>query len=325
MLSFLGIALGIALLIAGGALLVRGACQIASRLGVTPMVIGLTIVGFGTSAPELVVNVVGSLDGQTGLAFGNVVGSNISNLSLVLGAAALFRAMTIQGSLVLREVPLLLLATTSMMVMALDGVLDGTAAVLSRSDALVLLLLFGIFLYITVLDFLRSPTRDSLLDSIEDSPLVVAPAPGRFAWLQVVAGLVLLFIGGETTIGSALSLAAQLGIAPTVVGLFVVAVGTSMPELVTSVVAALRGESDLALGNVVGSNLFNSLLVLPSSAVIAPISIPASALLDLGLSWLLAALLIPLFLLGRARLGRVVGALLLLGYAAYAAIRITLA
>ena len=323
MVSLLGLLLGLVLLIAGGTLLVRGASQIASRLGVSPMVVGLTIVGFGTSAPELVVNVIGALRGETGLAFGNVVGSNISNLSLVLGAAALFQVMTIRSELVLREVPLLLLATTAITVMALDTVLDGGTATLSRSDSIVLLLLFGIFLYITALDFMRTRRRDVIVGQVAENPVVAAPPPGRYGWAQSVAGFALLFVGGEATIRNGVVLAEVLGVAPTLVGLFLVAVGTSMPELVTSIIAAVRGESDLALGNVIGSNIFNALFVLPVSGIVAPVVIPAGGVVDLLFSWALAGVMIPLFLLGHARLGRGSGVLLLLAYGAYAAFRIT--
>ena len=272
--------------------------------------------------PELFVNILGAIRGETGLAFGNVVGSNISNLSLVLGAAALFRAITIQSDLVLREVPLLLLATTATTAMALDGVLDGSAPLLSRTDSLVLLLLFGVFVYITLLDLLRAPKRDPLLQDIEESLEITVPEPGRFGWALALAGIVTLFVGGEMTISSGTALADLFGVSPTIVGLFVVAVGTSMPELVTSVIAAMRGESDLALGNVVGSNIFNTLLVLPVSGLFTPIAIPAGGLADLALSWALAAALIPLFLFGKAQLSRRAGAVAVLLYFAYAGLRI---
>lgn len=324
LLSVLGVILGVILLVGGGTLLVRGASQIASTMGVSPMVIGLTIVGFGTSSPELVVNVVGALDGQTDLAFGNVVGSNISNLSLVLGSAALFQAISIRGELVLREVPLLLLATTCITVMSLDGVLDGGQSQLGRSDAIVLLLIFGIFLYVTVLDFLRTRKEDALIESLTEITPDPTPSSSRLCWVQAFAGFVLLGIGGNVTITQGVNLAEILGVAPTIIGLFVVAIGTSMPELVTSIIAALRGEADLALGNVIGSNLFNSLLVLPVSALIAPVIIPQGGVSDLILSWVLAALLIPVFLVGKAKLGRVIGIFLLCTYGAYAFMRISM-
>jgi cation:H+ antiporter len=325
MLSFVGIASGIVLLIAGGGLLVRGASEIAEGFGVSPMIVGLTIVGFGTSAPELVVNVVGALEGATGLAFGNVVGSNISNLGLVLGAAAIMSPIAIRGEVVRRELPLLLLATTMMTVLALDGPLEGSPAVLGRTDAIVLMLMFCIFLYITALDLLRVRRKDPLLADIEDSPIVITPKKGRLCWLMILAGFVLLFFGGELTVRYGVAFAGQLGIPTTVVGLFVVAVGTSMPELVTSIIAAVRRESDLALGNVIGSNTFNSLMVLPASGVIAQIPVPRGGVSDLVVSWLLAAALIPLFFFGKAYLGRISGLLFLLVYFGYATYRIVTA
>ena len=155
MLSFIGILAGLVLLLLGGAALVSGASQLAARLGVSPMIVGLTIVGFGTSSPELVINVVGALQGESALAFGNVVGSNISNLALVLGAAAFLQKIEIQGTVIRRELPLLLLVTTIMTVMALDNVLAGETPKIDASDGIVLMLLFGIFVYITVQDVMR--------------------------------------------------------------------------------------------------------------------------------------------------------------------------
>ena len=325
MLSFVGIASGIALLILGGALLVRGASDIAAGFGVSPMIVGLTIVGFGTSSPELVVNVVGALQGETGLAFGNVIGSNISNLGLVLGAAAIMSPIMIQGEVVRRELPLLLLATTMMTVLALDGPLEGAPAVLGRTDAIVLMLMFCIFLYITGLDLLRVRRKDTLFEEIVESSVVRAPHKTRLSWVMVLAGFVMLFFGGELTVRNGVAFAGQLGISTTVVGLFVVAIGTSMPELVTSIIAAKRGESDLALGNVIGSNIFNSLMVLPVSGVIAQIPVPKGGISDLVVSWLLAAALIPLFFFGKAYLGRISGSAFLFVYFGYAAYRIAAA
>jgi cation:H+ antiporter len=322
MITFVGIAFGVVLLIGGGVLLVRGASEIAASFGISPMVVGLTIVGFGTSSPELVINLFGAFKGETELAFGNVIGSNISNLGLVLGAAAIISPIAIRGELVRRELPLLLLATTMITVMALDSSLEGMPAALGRIDAIVLMLMFCIFIYITALDLMRSRRKDPLLVDIKESPIVVTPKNGRFSWLLVVGGFVLLFVGGEMTVRNAVAFANQIGISTTVVGLFVVAVGTSMPELVTSIVAAMRRESDLALGNVIGSNIFNSLLVLPASGVIVQIPLPRGGVSDLVVSWLLTAALIPIFFFGKAYLGRVSGFALLLVYFGYAAVRI---
>ena len=318
MISVALLLLGLFLLLAGGALLVRGASEIAANAGISPLVIGLTVVGFGTSAPELVVNTIGAATGQTDLAFGNVVGSNISNLALVLGTVALIMPITIQSSLVRRELPLLLLGTTIMTVMALDTLLEGGLPAISRSDAVILLLLFGIFIYTNVLDLLQQKAEDPLFREVGDYPLLATQAAGRMPWLFVVTGVVLLFLGGKWTIDSAADIATGFGIPATVVGIYVLAIGTSMPELVTSIIAAVRKEPDLALGNVIGSNLFNALVVLPVSALVAPITIPAGGVGDLVMSWALAAFLVPVFFLGRAALGRVSGAALLLVYVAYA-------
>jgi cation:H+ antiporter len=322
MLEFAGVALGILLLLAGGTLVVRGASEIAERLGVSPMIVGLTIVGFGTSAPELVVNVLGAINGETALAFGNVAGSNVANLGVVLGLAALIAPITIQGDLVRREVPLLLLGTTVLTVMALDGPLEGATPLIDRIDSIVLLLLFGVFIYITAMDVIRAQESDKLLlDLAERSSLTTLPK-GHLSWIMLAVGGAMLFIGGELTVRNGSSLAEGFGISPAIIGLFVVAVGTSMPELVTSIVAALRGESDLALGNVVGSNIFNALFVLPISGLIAPIPIPDGGIGDLAVSWVFAALLIYFFVVGRARLGRPAGALFVAAYFAYATYRI---
>ena len=322
MIDLLGIVLGLVLLIVGGGALVSGASQIAARFGISPLIIGLTIVGFGTSAPELVVNIIGGLRGESGLAFGNVVGSNISNLALVLGAAAILQAINIEGSVVRREVPLLLLVTTIMTVMALDTVLEGGKPQIDRSDAIVLILLFAIFVYITVQDVMLSKKKDVLIDEIDSNPLVQTEAVSRFHWIYVIAGFALLLVGGEMTVRNSVAFAERLGVSTAIVGLFVVAVGTSMPELITSIIAAWRKESDLALGNILGSNVFNSLIVLPAGALAGTVVVPRGGIQDLVVSWLLAAMLIPIFLFGRARLGRTTGVLLLTAYFTYAVLRV---
>ena len=324
MLSAITLIVGLVLLVGGGALLVRGASDIATSLGISPLVVGLTVVGFGTSSPELVVNVIGAARGATDLAFGNVVGSNISNLALVLGAAALMAPIRIQSALVRRELPLLLLATTIMTVMALDGLLEGRTPMISRSDSIVLLLLFGIFLYTNVLDFVQTRQQDPLLLEMGDYPLVDMDVVSRWRWPLTIGGIALLYVGGQLTVDGAIDLAEAVGISATAVGLFVVAIGTSLPELVTSIIAAVRKEADLALGNVIGSNLFNSLVVLPASGLVASVPIPEDGVSDLVMSWALAAFLVPVFFLGKGHLGRSIGVLLLFVYASYAAWRLGL-
>ena len=322
MLSMLGVCLGLLLLIGGGTLLVRGASEIAEKLGISPMIVGLTIVGFGTSAPELVVNAMAAVRGETALAFGNVIGSNISNLGLILGIAAILVPIHLRGVLVRREVPLLLLATTMITVMALDGPLEGERSAVGHIDSIILILMFCIFIYITAMDYIRSKASDQLLFDIEQHPRIATAADGRVSWLLILAGFALLFTGGELTVRNGVALAELFGVSSTVVGLFVVAIGTSMPELVTTIIAALRRESDLALGNIIGSNIFNSLFVLPVSGLIAAIPTPPGGITDLVVSWLFAATLIPIFVFRNATLGRAMGVVFVLVYLAYATFRV---
>lgn len=314
------IALGLGLLLVGGTSLIRGASAVAARTGVPPLIIGLTVVAFGTSTPELMVTVLGALEGQSQIAYGNVVGSNIANLGLVLGCAALVTPVLIQGQVIRREVPLLLLGTSVLVVMSLDNVLRGASAMLDRADGLILILLFGIFIYVTVGD-VRRQRQDPLVTSAELLPFSLKVN----GWLRdlafVLAGILALAVGGEVTLSSGAELADVLGVAPAVIGLFIIAIGTSLPELVTSIVAAFKKEPDLCVGNVVGSNLVNGLFILPLGAVLHPIPIPDHGLTDLVVSLAFTVFLIPVFFIGQRRLGRPVGTLLLIGYGAYLIIR----
>jgi cation:H+ antiporter len=312
---------GIAMLLGGGTMLVQGASRIASGFGVSPMIVGLTVVAFGTSSPELVVNIVGALDGQSEIAFGNIVGSNIANLGLVLGAAALIAPITLQGQLILRELPLLLLATCVLVILALDQQLRSSTAVLDRSDGLVLLCLFTIFIYVSVRDVIRQ-RKDPLMVGAGLVPLPTSLSVTKKDWALVAGGMLALAIGGHLTITHGVLLAAQFGLSKTAVGLVIIAVGTSLPELVTSLIAALRNESDISVGNVVGSNIFNSLLVLPVGAIIAPIDVPVGGVTDLVVSLLFAAALIPIFVVGNSLMARRSGAAFLIVYLAYMTYRV---
>lgn len=317
MLATVGLIFGLALLIGGGFLLVKGSSGIAARFNVSPVVVGLTILAFGTSAPELFVGIFAALRDQTDLLFGNVIGSNIANLGLVLGLAAVFRPIEISGQVVRRELPLFLLATGAIVVMALDLWLRKWPAVIDRSEAVLLLLFFLIFFYVTALDVLQGRNADPLLVNIESSPLVPTDSTATLDWVFVIFGTASLFFGGQLTISNSIELSSILNVPSTVVGLFVVAIGTSLPELVTSIIAAVRREPDLALGNIIGSNLFNGLAVLPISALVRPIPVPDGGMIDLLVSFIFAAALIPAFWVGRARLGRRAGWAMLAAYVVY--------
>jgi cation:H+ antiporter len=313
--------LGLSLLLGGGAAMVRGASGLAEGYGVPPLVVGLTVVAFGTSAPELVVNVLGAIQGQTELAFGNITGSNLANLGLVLGAAAIITPMSLQGKIIRRELPLLLLGTTVLMFMTLDPLLRGETPSIDRSDGLVMLLLFGIFIYLTVTDFMRQD-HDPLATTI-DGLDIVSHAEQRINWLLVVGGVAGLALGGQLTIDNGSMLAESLGVPPVIIGMLVLAIGTSLPELITSIFAAMKAEADLCVGNVIGSNIFNGLFVLPISALVNPLMVPDGGSLDILVSLIFALFLIPIFIYGNGVMKRYFGGLFVVVYIAYMLFRVS--
>ena len=319
MTSFLLVLLGIILLLIGGASLVRGATGIAQSFNVPNIVIGLTVVAFGTSAPELVINVTGALQGKTDLAFGNAVGSNLANFGLVLGIAAIMSPIYLQGQVIRREVPFLLLITAILLVMVWDAPLSGTQALLDRGDAIILFLLFTVFVYFMVRDFISAEGDPLLVEG--DNLSSKASGNGLVNTALLLIGLVLLVVGGEMTIDNGVAIAKIMGVSEVVIGMFVLAVGTSLPELVTSGIAAYKKETDLALGNIVGSNIFNSLVVLPAAAIIRPLPIPEGGDWDLAIGGAFVLVIIPLFLFSNARLGRLAGIGLITSYFLYLYIR----
>ncbi|MCB1689593.1 MAG: calcium/sodium antiporter [Halioglobus sp.] len=323
-MTFLLTILGLVLLLLGGTGLVRGASGIASRHGVSPLLVGLTVVAFGTSAPELVVNVIGAISNETELAFGNVVGSNLANLGLVLCVAALIKPVRIEGQIVRRELPLLLLGSTVLLVMTLDQSLVGTTALISRSDGIILLLLFSIFLYLTINDVLAQ-REDPLIANMQQIRTMIPPRlliGFRADWVLVCFGIVALGVGGHLTISQGSKLAELLGLSPVVIGMLVVAIGTSLPELVTSIIAAFKNESDLCVGNVIGSNIFNCLFVLPISALIRPLPIPQGGIVDILLTLAFTIVLLVVFFYGRATMSRVIATALLASYLGYMGLRV---
>ena len=316
MTAFLLLLAGLTCLLLGGAGLVRGATGLAHSYGVSPLLVGLTIVAFGTSAPELMVNVVGALKEQTDIAFGNIAGSNLANLGLVLGGTALMSGLNLNDQIIKRDIPLLLLASSATVIMILDPMLREQVSSLDLSDGLILLLLFCIFMYMTFKDLSESSGAE---ESITGSSFWDTRSVN---WSLVAGGAVGLAIGGELVITHGVALAAILGVSSTIIGIGLVAIGTSLPELVTSIIAALKKEADLCVGNIVGSNIFNLLLVLPITAIIYPIKTDASGALDIGVSLALTAFLVIIFLLNKGVMGKPLGALFLLGYFFYMSYRI---
>ena len=313
-LDLLLLVAGLALLIGGGEALVRGASALAFHFGVSPLVVGLTVVAFGTSAPELAVNLVAALNGSGELSFGNIVGSNIANIGLVVGVTALLRPVSIPLPIITREIPMMTLAAVAAIALAFDGLLSGESERFDRGDGLVLLLFFSVFLYYTIMDALR---QRHALDP-EDQPRATRLGSATLLTLVGFGGLI---GGGRVTVDAATELALAFGLSEAVIGMTIVAIGTSLPELVTSIIGVVRGQSDLAIGNVVGSNIFNLLFVLGVTSSIADIPVPAGGHVDLVIVALLSAALLPLsFNPGRA-VPRIGGFSLLLVYAGYMAWR----
>jgi len=293
---------GLLLVVKGADYLVGGSSSIARRFRVKPIVIGLTIVAFGTSMPELVVNIFAIAQGQTALAIGNVIGSNISNILFILGISAVIVPLTVGKSTVTKEIPFALLSVVVLWFMVWDGVLD-------RADGLVLFAFFTIFLYYTF-----GISRVEGEAETEDFKLMSIMKSAAF----ILAGIIGLAIGGKLTVDGARVVASSFGISEGIIGLTLVAIGSSLPELATSVVAARRKEVDIAIGNIVGSNIFNILWVLGLSAVIRDMAFPPIASLDVLIAiGVTLILLVALFLGRRNILERWEGFMFLAIYASY--------
>ena len=314
-LEFLLLCVGLAVLLLGGEMLVRGATGLASDLGVSPLVIGLTVVAFGTSAPELAVNLIAASQGRGAISFGNVIGSNMANIGLIVGCTALLRPIVITGVVINREIPMMLLATAAAVAMGFDQLSGAAQSAYDPNEGLVLLLFFLVFLYYTVFDFVKRRAGNGG-GALPD----LARASGGSVWRHVLltcVGLVALIGGADITVDAAVYVARTFGVPEEVIGLTLLAVGTSLPELVTSVIATLRGHAELAIGNVVGSNIFNLLLVLAVTTLVSPVPVPAGGHLDLLVMALLSAILFLVSTTGDRRIIRTEAAVLLLVYFGY--------
>lgn len=277
MLTYVLFFVGFVLLIKGADLLVDGASSLAGRLGVSALVIGLTIVAFGTSAPELVVNLLASIQGNTDIAIGNILGSNIVNILLILGISAVFYPLAVQKGTVWKEIPFALLAVVVLAFMANDVFFDSAqSSVLSRIDGLILVSFFVIFLY-----YIFGIAKKDSANTEE----VVTDNEVQLTYLRsltmVVGGITGLVLGGKWIVDGAVTFAESLGVSEALIGLTIVAVGTSLPEMATSVVAAYKKNVDIAVGNIVGSNIFNIFWILGLSATIRPLPFSSSLTVDL--------------------------------------------
>ncbi|HHL72060.1 MAG TPA: calcium/sodium antiporter [Bacteroidetes bacterium] len=309
--GFLFLSLGFVLVVAGADALVRGASALAKRLNVSEFIIGLTVVAFGTSAPELVVNVIASIKGDEALVMGNIMGSNIFNALVILGVGGLIRPLYVIRRTVRLEIPFAVFAVAVIGIAANDVWTDrGPVNIISNSDALYMLALFGVFVVYTFVVFKGSEPVDTSIG--------VQVYPMWKIVLLIVAGAFGLSFGGDQVVSSAVKLARIFGVSEVLIGLTIVSIGTSLPELATSIMAAIKHRSNMAVGNVVGSNIFNSLFILPISALFNDIPYDVSMNWDL-LVLVLGSFLFLLFMRTRQKyyLDRIEAAALLVLYFAY--------
>ncbi len=300
--------LGFVVLIKGADWLVNGASSLAKKHNVSDLAIGLTVVAFGTSAPELVVNVFASIQSHEAIVFGNIIGSNNFNLFVILGITGLITPIVVQSSTVRREIPLSFIAVIFLFFLANDFFLSDTQS-MSRIDGLILLTMFGLFLFYVYSQLKADPAEKADMDLVHSHGKI---------WVLIIIGLAGLVIGGRLVVTSAIAMATAWGVSEKIIGLTIVAAGTSLPELATSVVAALKKNNDIAVGNIIGSNIFNIFLILGISSMIKPLGYDVSFNTDIYLLGLgTIVLLIFMFTGKKKNLDRWEAALLLAVYIVY--------
>ena len=312
-MTYILLLVGFVLLIKGADFFVDGSSSVAKLLKVPPIIIGLTVVAFGTSMPEASVSITAAMRGENSLALSNILGSNIFNLMIVLGCSALMRPISSSRQVVKRELPFSIAITVLLAILctkfSFGGLLDETVSYqLGRVSGVLLLVLFGVFLVCQVRDGLKARHEDDGEEYKTLSPVK--------SIVYIVGGLVAIVAGGNMVVESATDIAVAFGFSQSFIGLTIVAMGTSLPELVTSVVAAKKGENELALGNVVGSNIFNILFILGASAVLSPIAVEPNAIIDMAI---LVVMSILAYICSRTKetLSKKEGVLFLIAYAVY--------
>lgn len=292
----------------GAEVLVRGASSLAIRLGISPLVVGLTVVAFATSSPELVVSIKAAIEGNPGIVVGNVVGSNICNIALILGVAAMISPMSIKTQVIKREIPIMIIVSVILLLILLDDTITRVEGVF---------LVIGIITYI-ILGYKYSMKERNNKEVIKEFEEIIPKSPYK-VWQSLVfilVGLGLLVFGSNLFVDGAVSIAEKFGVSQAVIGLTIVALGTSLPELTTSIVASFKNENDIAIGNAVGSNVFNILSILGISSLIRPISDTGITMVDLSIMMFFTILILPLSKT-KFTLRRWEGSLLFCGYIAY--------
>ena len=310
-MSYFLLLVGFALLIKGADYFVEGASKIAQSLRVSPLLIGLTIVAFGTSAPEASVSFIASFEGNSDVAIGNVVGSNIFNITFILGVTALVFPLVVQSETIRKEIPFALLGAVALLILISDIQLQSLDSnLITRTEGIILLLFFAVFLYyiFEVARKDRLNTEENLTDTADVSKLKNS--------ILTIGGLAAIVFGGNLVVENSIQIALSLGMSETLVGLTIVAVGTSLPELVTSVTAALKKQVDIALGNIIGSNIFNIFFILGTSATISPLTVDSKIFSDV---WLMIVVSILLMILARTKykISRMEGSVLAVIYIVY--------
>lgn len=313
-LNIILLIVGLLLILGGANYLTDGAASVARRYGISDLVVGLTIVAFGTSAPELTISVISAVTGNSGMAIGNVVGSNIFNILAIIGAVAIARPIKVERGIMTNEIPLVILSSLAILAIGSSQFLDGTMPVVSRVSGILLLLFFAIFMR-----YVFSQATAASADT-SGSP-EAAQIKIQSLWksiLFIIGGLGALIYGGDLFVDKASAIASIFGVSDAVIGLTIVAAGTSLPELATSLTAAIKGNSGIAVGNVIGSNIFNIFLVLGCSATIRPLPFGGITMTDL-LVLTAASLLFWIFgwFFGHRTITRTEGGLLLAGYIGY--------
>lgn len=316
---------GFVLLVKGADVFVEGSSGIARFFKIPSLIIGLTIVAFGTSAPEAAVSITASITGQTGIAVGNITGSNIFNTLVVLGVCSMIKPVSVQRSIMNKDYLLMLVACAGLFAVSADVWLGGgSAGVVSRGDGIMLALLFCIFMYMTIRSGLKGRNETPELEAVTHAEMAkVEEAPIKLpkSIIMAVLGLAGVVIGGQLVVNGASDIAKSFGASETLIGVTVVAIGTSLPELVTSIMAARKGENDIAVGNVIGSNLFNVLFIISTSSIISPLSLDMESLYDM-IIMLAACIMVYLFAVTKKKITRVEGGIMTAAYIAYTAFAI---
>lgn len=310
MISTLLLLLGLGLILVGANILTDGASAIAKRMNVSDLVVGLTIVAFGTSAPEMVVSLMSSVNGSAGIALGNVLGSNLFNVLMIVGVTAVIVPISVDHSSLTRGIPFVLMASLALFFVAADVWIDGAeTSVITRTEGAVFMLFFAVFMYYTF-----SLAKKNVDEVTEQT--VVMPVWRSVVW--IVGGLAALVYGGNMFVDAASEIALSLGVSESVVGLTIVSGGTSLPELATSIVAALKKKPDMAVGNVIGSCVFNIFLILGASALVSPLAADSFSLLDFVTLAVSAAMLWIFAFAYRVRtITRIEGSVMVMMYVAY--------